>query len=621
MTRRDPAPAGPGPRQTTAAPAPDDTPSSPPPDPAPSPMHTLRGIAVSPGIAIGPALVLDPLNPKLPHRAIAPGRVASELDRLDRALDSARCEAEAAEADARQGIGPQYADILSAHARMISDPTLRLGARQAVERDRVAVEHALHDILEGHAVRLEGLADSHLAARAADVRDILRRILAQLSGDRPSALEGLAGPSLVMARDLSPSETAGLDRARVPGFATEAGGRASHTAIVAEALEIPAVVGLGPFLDLARRSRMAIVDGDEGLVVLDPDEETLARYRTASAERNARFARLAELAPLPSVTRDGTPVMLWGNIEFAEEVAGCLDRGAAGVGLYRTDFLYMIGDRPPTEDEQYAAYEAVVRSLEGRPVTIRTLDLGADKVASYRLPSAGNRGHSALGVRSLRLSLREPELFRAQLRAILRAAALGDVRLMFPMVSTLSEWRQARALVRGVAAELAAEGVAHRADLPVGIMVEVPSAAVIADLLAKEVDFFSIGTNDLVQYTLAVDRTDETLVDLYSPVDPSVLRLIAGVVAAGEAAGIAVTVCGTMGGEPLYAMLLLGMGLRHLSMPPHQIPEIKRVIRGVDAVAAREVAAEALRLDTSAAVVALLREALQAALPEPGPDG
>lgn len=580
-------------------------------------MHILRGIAVSPGIAIGPPLVLDPHGPSLPHRAILAGEVAGELARLDQGLRAASVEAGAAEVEARQRLGPQYADILGAHARMIEDPSLRREARARIERDQVSAEHALNDVLEGYAAKLEALADSHLAARAADVRDIRRRILAQLGGDRPaSPLKGGDGPSLILAHDLSPSETAGLDTRSIIGFATEAGGRASHTAIVAEALEIPAVVALGRFLDLARPSRVVIIDGDEGILVLDPDEPTLRRYREAAGERAARLARLTHLAGLPAITADGQAIRLWGNIEFADEAEACLRRGAEGVGLYRSDFLYLNADRPPTEDEQYEAYAAVVRSMGGRPVTIRTLDLGADKVAKFREAADPSR-NPVLGLRSLRLSLREPELFRPQLRAILRAAALGDVRLMFPMVATLGEVRKARAVLADVAAELAAEGVPARADLPVGVMIEVPAAALIADHLAREVDFFSIGTNDLIQYALAVDRTDETVADLYTGADPAVLRLIAMIVEAAEAAGIEVSVCGAMGGEPLYSLLLIGLGLRHLSMAPHQLLEVRRVIRAIRADEARRVAREALRLETAAEVADLLGRSLRDAFPEP----
>jgi phosphotransferase system enzyme I (PtsI) len=375
------------------------------------------------------------------------------------------------------------------------------------------------------------------------------------------------------------------------------------------------VVGIGRFLEHARTSRAVIIDGDEGLIVLDPDQATLEHYQRAAVESAARFAGLAGLAILPAETRDGTRIALWGNIEFPGEVVPCRERGADGIGLYRTEFLYLGTERPPTEDEQLAAYEAVIRSMLGRPVTIRTLDLGADKLVVYQGNGIIAR-NPFLGLRSLRLSLRDPELFRTQLRAILRASTLGDVRLMFPLVSTLAEFRRARAMVNEVAAELRAEGLAVRSDLPVGAMIEVPAAALMADQLAKEVNFFSIGTNDLIQYALAVDRTDEAVADLYSASDPAVLRLITMVIAAADRHGVEVDVCGSMGGEPLYTPLLLGMGLRRLSMPPHQLPEIKRVIRAIDLEQARAVSAEALSLDTADAVTELLRAALRRLVPD-----
>ncbi len=579
-------------------------------------MEVLRGIAVSPGIAIGPVAVLDPRGLRLPSPSDLAFDLNSELDRLDRSLESAYAEASQAEEAARVRLGPQYADILVAHASIISDPTLRRESRERIERQRIPAEHAVTEVLDSYASRLEGLPDPHLAARAADVRDIQDRILNQLIGKKSRDLPTESSrPTLILAHDLAPSEAARLDPRGVPGFATEVGGGSSHTAIVAAALEIPAVVGLGRFLDRARHCRMAIIDGDEGLVILDPDLETQDRYRLAARERSARFEDLARQADLPAETPDGVRIELLGNIEFPAEVDACLNRGASGVGLYRTEFLFLNAEAPPTEDEQFAAYSAVVKSLEGRPVTIRTLDLGADKLVSFR-KTGGFEANPVLGLRSLRLSLRDPELFRTQLRAILRAGAFGDVRIMFPLVSTLGELRQAKAELDDVIAELKAQGYPIREKPPVGIMVEVPAAALMADHLAKEVDFFSIGTNDLIQYTLAVDRTNETVADLYSAADPSVLRLITYVVRAAECRGIEVSVCGTMGGDPLYTLLLLGLGIRNLSMPPHQLPEIKRVIRGIPIETARRIAEKALGLSSPQEIVALLQETLRDALPD-----
>ncbi len=589
-------------------------PEGPPPDDSSRPAEQVfRGIGVSPGIAIGPVVVLDPRGMRLPPRRIAADAVPAEVARLASALAAAAAEGAQAEAEARERLGPQYAEILAAHAAMIGDPQLAADARERIERRRISAEHAVIEVLEGLAGRLEGLSDSHLAARAADVRDIEARIVDQLAGARaPSFQDDLAAPSVVLAHDLTPSDAAQLDPRKVLGFATEAGGRASHTAIVAAALEIPAVAGAGTLLGHARSARLAVVDGESGLIVLDPAPATLDRYRAAAEARTARFRTLSEEAALPAVTLDGVEVGLHANIEFVDEAAACARWGAAGIGLYRTEFLYLRSTAPPTEEEQFAAYAEAVRSLQGRPVVIRTLDLGADKLASH-VGGIGAEANPALGLRSLRYSLRRPEVFRTQIRAVLRAAALGDVRILLPMVTTLDELRRARDLIGEVAAALRAEGTPHREAPPLGAMVEVPATALMADRFAKEVDFFSIGTNDLIQYTLAVDRTNEAVADLYSAADPAVLRLIARVVEAAAARGIPCAVCGSMGGELLYTTFLLGLGVRELSMAPHQIPEVRRLIRGVSLEQARAIAAEALTLDTAREVVALLEDALRPA--------
>jgi phosphotransferase system enzyme I (PtsI) len=402
----------------------------------------------------------------------------------------------------------------------------------------------------------------------------------------------------------------------VHAFATEAGGRTSHTAIVAGVLEIPAVVGLGKFLTDVGGGDLVIVDGNHGLLILDPDEETLRRYeQTRSCFRN-RESRLGELRDLPAQTRDGVRITLHGNIEFPHESSHCLERGADGVGLYRTEFLYLGKQTDPTEEEHLEAYLTVVRTLgPQRPVVIRTLDLGADKF----LPAAERvlpERNPFLGLRSVRLCLRNLTLFKTQMRAILRASASGDVRIMFPMISTLLELRQCKMILAEVKEDLEEEGIPFNPRLPVGTMIEVPSAAILAEQLAREVDFFSIGTNDLIQYTLAADRNNETVAPLYSPGDPAVLRLIDRVVQAARRHDIDVNVCGEMSGEPLYTMLLLGLGLRQLSVTPHSIPEIKKVIRSVTVAEAVAVAQEAMRLETARDVNNYLREQTRRILPE-----
>jgi phosphotransferase system enzyme I (PtsI) len=414
------------------------------------------------------------------------------------------------------------------------------------------------------------------------------------------------------------SETADFTPRTVLAFATERGGDTSHTAILAEAFEIPAVVGLGRFLTDVSGGDTVIVDGEEGVLIIDPDEATVADYEEKRAAERTRADRYESLRDKPSVTSDGQPIRLLGNIELASEAAHCIDRGAEGVGLYRTEFLYLNKTADPTEEEHFEAYRSVVQTLGPvRPVVIRTLDLGADKF-SNATGSLGAEKNPFLGLRSVRLCLRNLDLFKTQLRAILRAAALGDVRIMFPMISTVEELRQCKTLLNEVKEDLEEAGIPFKRDPRVGTMIEVPSAALLADVLAREVDFFSIGTNDLIQYTLAADRNNESVANLYSPADPSVLRLIRRVVEAADKERIEVNVCGEMSGEPLYTALLVGLGLRQLSATPRKIPEIKRVIRALRVDEAERLAETALNLETARQVGSFLREQLRRFLPGEG---
>jgi phosphotransferase system enzyme I (PtsI) len=466
-----------------------------------------------------------------------------------------------------------------------------------------------------HAKALESLNRSTFSTRAADLFDIEKRILRNLLGHRREQIQHLTEPVIVLAHDLTPSETAALDPSKVYAFATEAGGRASHTAIMAGALEIPAVVGLGKFIIDVSGGDQVIVDGNRGVLILNPDEETLERYERTRTSFRTFEHQLEELRALPAETRDGARIPLLGNIEFPQEASHCIDRGADGVGLYRTEFLYLGKQTDPTEAEHLDAYLTVLRTIGPKPVVIRTLDLGADKFAMNAEPAAEERNPS-LGLRSVRLCLRNLTLFKTQMRAILRASAFGDVRIMFPMVSTLLELRHCKLILAEVKEDLEEEGIAFNRKMPVGTMIEVPSAAIMAEFLAREVNFFSIGTNDLIQYTLAADRTNENVASLYSAGDPAVLRLIEQVVKAAGKYNVEVNVCGEMSGEPIYTMLLLGLGLRQLSVTPHNIPEIKKIIRSVTIDEAVQVAQEALRMETARDVNNYLREQARRILPE-----
>jgi phosphotransferase system enzyme I (PtsI) len=579
-------------------------------------MEIKRGIPVAPGVAIGPALMLDTEWFRIPARFVDPERVEEEVERLQAALTAAVRQARENQQAISDKMGSQYGAIFGAHALLIEDPAMAREIEKLIRGEGYAAEYAVSKVMRRYAKVLESIERGPLSARAADLFDIEKCVLGNLLGQRKEQLRDLTEPVIVLAHDLTPSETAALDRSKVHAFATEAGGRASHTAIMAGVLEIPAVVGLGKFTTDVSGGDTVIVDGNRGVLILNPDAETLERYERTRSSFRTFESRLEELRDLPSETRDGVRIPLLGNIEFPQEASHCRDRGADGVGLYRTEFLYLGKDSHPAESEHLEAYLKVVRTLgPEQPVVIRTLDLGADKFAGAFEPGLEER-NPFLGVRSVRLCLRNLTLFKTQMRAILRASAFGNVRIMFPMVSTLLELRQCKMILAEVKEDLEEESIAFNRELPVGTMIEVPSAAVLADLMAREVDFFSIGTNDLIQYTLAADRTNQEVASLYSAGDPAVLRLIDQVMKAAQKNGVAVNVCGEMSGEPIYTMLLLGLGLRQLSVTPHNIPEIKKIIRSITIDEATQVAQEVMRLETARDVNNYLREQTRRVLPE-----
>ncbi len=574
----------------------------------------LQGIAVSPGVAIGETLVIDSEGFRIPRRFVVRDAVEDELERLDRAIELTGSQIDENRQAVARELGDQYAGIFSAHLQMLRDPHLREELEEMIRDRHYSPEYAVSRTMRRYVKVFEALENSYLSQRAHDIIDIEKRLLRHLLGHRREELSQLTSPVLVLAHDLTPSETANLDRRFVQGFVTELGGPGSHTAIVAEGLGIPAVVGTGPFLTDVSGGEVVIIDGDQGLVILRPDEETIARYRHEAEEHRSLAARLESLRDLPAETADGVPLQILGNIEFPYEVEQCAQRGADGIGLYRTEFLYLGAKIEPTEEIHYEAYAAVLREVRDGPVVIRTLDLGADKMNWE--PDSREEKNPFLGVRSIRLSLRDLPLFRTQLRAILRASTLGNARVMFPMVSTVKELRQARMVLADMMEDLEDEGVNFNRDIPIGMMVEVPSAVLTLDDFLGEVDFVSIGTNDLVQYTLAVDRTNKDVVSLYSPAQPAVLRLIEMVLQTCEQRNVPVNLCGQMSGSTTYTMLLLGMGLRNFSVTPSAIPEIKKICRSVTMSQCREVAEHALSLESADEIKHYLRQELRAVCPE-----
>lgn len=577
-------------------------------------MKKLQGIAVSPGVAIGEALVMDNEGFRIPRRFVARDAVEEELERLHRAIDAASAEIARNQEAVSLELGDQYAAIFEAHLRMLEGSKLRSELEEMIRDRHYSPEYAVSRTFRRYAELFEKLQTETFASKANDIRDIEKRLLRNLLGRRREGLSKLTSPVLVLAHNLTPSETANLNREYVRGFVTETGGPGSHTAVVAGALEIPAVLGTGPFLNEVSGGDLVIIDGDEGLVILHPDEETIARYQHEAEEIRSLAIQLEELRDLPAETSDGERITLLGNIEFPYEVDHCVARGADGVGLYRTEFLYLEAETEPDEEVHFEAYCRVLRAMGDKPVTIRTFDLGADKVP--HLPEPEDERNPFLGLRSIRLALRNVPMFRRQLRAALRASVFGNLRIMFPLVSTLLELRQAKMVLADVIEDLEERKIDFDRHVEVGMMVEVPAACVMIEHFVDEIDFLSIGTNDLIQYTLAVDRSNKDVVGLYNAADPSVLKLIEMVIRAAKPRGVPVNLCGQMSSNALYTMLLLGLGLRRLSVTPSALPEIKKICRSVTIADCEEVAKRAIAMENARDIKSLLKGELKKRVPE-----
>jgi phosphoenolpyruvate-protein phosphotransferase (PTS system enzyme I) len=579
-------------------------------------MILKQGIPVSPGVVIGPAFVVGAEDYRIPQRFVRGDDVENELRRFDAAMQSVCEELLEHEKVASDQLGKQYGAIFSAHVQLVQDPKMTSEIVNLIKNQCYSPEYATTKVLQQYARMFQSLGDTVFSERSADIYDLERRMLKHLLGEQREDLSHLTSPVLILANNLTPSETANLSKQYVLGFATEAGGRTSHTAILAGALEIPAVVGIGKFLEDVSGGETVIIDGTTGELIINPDEETRQRLEEAGQRYREQAERRELFVDLVPETRDGCRIQIAGNIEFPEEVEHCVKRGADGIGLYRTEFLYLEEGENPSEEVHYQAYKKVVESIGDRPVVIRTIDLGADKMPGSLEKLLFKTENPMLGLRSIRLSLQNQPMFKTQLRAILRAALLGDVRVMFPLISTLRELRQAKMLLSDVMEDLEEEGIEFRRDVPVGMMVEVPSAAILADQFAREVDFFSIGTNDLIQYTLAVDRADMNVANLYNAVDPAVLKMIGLVVEAADRQNKPVTVCGQMSSEPRYLLVLLGMGIRQISVTPAMIPELKQVIRSLDLQRAKEIAEHVRHLDFARDIDNYLRGELHKICPE-----
>lgn len=564
----------------------------------------MKGTSASPGIAIGKALLLKDEMPVVEKISIESPQI--EKDKFAAALTSAKAELAKIRDKAKVEMGADKAAIFEAHLMLLEDPEMISGTESKIDQDMVNAEYAFNEVINQFIAIFESMDNDYMRERAADLRDVSTRVIKNMMGIKSVDLSALDEEVVLIAHDLTPSETAMMDKEKVVGFITNIGGRTSHTAIMARSLEIPAVVGLGNITEAAIDVDMVAINGDSGEVILSPDAAQLETYMNLKSEYETMKNALKELTGQDSVTLDGVGVELAGNIGTPKDVKGLIKNDAEGVGLYRTEFIYMDRDTLPTEEEQFESYKKVLESMNQKPVVIRTLDVGGDKNLSYL--KIDEEMNPFLGYRAIRLCLDEVEIFKTQLRALLRASVYGQLKIMFPMISSLEELKAAKAILEAVKVDLTAEGLAYSDDIQVGMMIEVPSAAINSDILAKHVDFFSIGTNDLIQYTCAVDRMNEKIHKLYNPFNPAVLRLIKMVIENGHKEGIWVGMCGEMAGDERMIPILLGLGLDEFSMSPISILPARKLIRSLSAEAMKRYADEVLSLDSAEAIEAFIAE-------------
>ncbi len=573
----------------------------------------LVGIGVSPGISIGEISLVDQ-RPMVDSSPISDKEVDAELLRFHQAINQAREQLQKIKQSvSRQPHLREHLYILDTHLLILEDEMLVEGTNKAI-RKQLNAEGALTQVLEQLRALFDNIDDEYLRERHSDVDAVGERLLRILTGVGERTIGNIGRKSLVVAHDLSPAETMQLDRSKILGFMTDKGGRTSHTAILARSLDIPAVVGLESITSLVSERMPVVIDGSNGVVILNPSTETFKEYLQRKQAYDYLERELDDYFDLPSVTTDQVSIPLRANLEIASDVEQAKKHAAEGIGLYRTEFLYLGRSEPPDEDEQYQAYCKILHQAEGAPVTIRTLDIGGDKfVPELNLADEDN---PAMGLRAIRFSLREEQLFRIQIRAILRASSCGLVRILFPMISGVAEIRACKKILYDIQAQLDLEGIDYDPDFSIGIMIETPSAVMIASLLAKEVDFFSIGTNDLIQYFLAVDRGNEHVAYLYDPLHPAILRALKATCVAANAADIEVCICGEMAGEPLYTLVLVGLGFDELSMNPACVPRVKRVLRQVSKKDGELLVEQLLLLSTSKDVSNAIENEMGSRLPD-----
>ena len=563
----------------------------------------FEGAGVSPGIAHGKIhVVRDDMDDVVRH-SIERSQIPDEIARFETALIQTRMQILEMQQRIAEAIGAKDAGIFDAHLLVIEDRTLIDEVLRKLESDLCNVEWVFQEVAASYSETLNKIDDPYLRERALDIQDVTKRVIRNLQGKAPKPFLAVAEPHILVAHNITPSDMATMDRHRVLGIATDLGSRTSHTAIISRSLEIPAVVGLHNATEKLETDQYVLLDGSAGLVIVDPTKETLAHYSELEARRVKVAAALKELRETKSTTRDGRHIVLSANIELQEDVDAVATHGAEGIGLYRTEFLYLNRDTLPSEEEQYEVYRKVAETVRPDPLIIRTFDLGGDKLAPGTV-DVGDEMNPFLGWRAIRFCLENVDLFKTQLRAILRASAVGNVKIMFPMISGLEELRSAISVLEECKNELGKSGIEFAEATEVGAMIEVPSAAISADILAREVDFFSIGTNDLIQYALAVDRMNERIAHLYEPTHPSVLRLLKMIADAGHAHDLWVGVCGEMAGDIALIPLLLGLGVDELSASAVLVPRVKRAVQSLSIPECKELVNEALKLQTAPDILA-----------------
>ncbi|MFQ5823962.1 MAG: phosphoenolpyruvate--protein phosphotransferase [bacterium] len=555
----------------------------------------LDGIPASPGIAISKVFLLKGESVKIDPRVINKSNIEEEIEKFKRAIQKAKYELKSLQNKVAHRIGRESAKILDVHQLLLEDSLIIEETIRGIEKEKKSADYAFYDVMQKYQNTLDESSIEYFQGRISDLNDVKRRVIRQIQGDRTDYLSKLQGSAIIVARDLTPSDTVMLDRRKVLGFAIDFGGRTSHAAIMARSMEVPAVVGLRRLSKLVNEGDRIIVDGNEGHVLVQPDEKTLRKYRRIRIKYYQLERKLSEIRDLRCITLDGKEIELSANLEFPDEVESVISHGAKGVGLYRTDYIYLSKNELPTEEEQLEEYTKIVKKISPDPVIIRTMDLGGDKnPQSILIPPEEN---PFLGWRAIRISLDRQDIFRVQLRAILRASAEGNVKILFPMISNLEELQECKNALEQAKLELWKEDIPFDQNIEIGLMIEVPSAALLSDKLAAQVDFLTIGTNDLVQYLLAVDRGNERVAYLYKHLHPAVLRMIKHIIMAGHQQGVWVGMCGEMASDPLATLILLGLDLDEFSVTPMAVPEIKKIIRSMDHREAVRIANKALNFD------------------------